>query len=202
MKLIGSLTSPYVRKVRIVLAEKKLDYRFELENPWSVDTTIRAYNPLGKVPCLVMDDNGAVFDSPVIVEYLDGLSPNARLIPQGGRPRIEVKTWEALADGLCDAAIAARLEAQRAPAKQDPASIARQLGKVDSALGAMSEGLADRTWCVGVGLTLADIATGVALAYLDFRFPDIDWRSRHANLVRLHERLAQRQSFIDTAPPA
>lgn len=93
MKLIGSLTSPYVRKVRIVMAEKKLDYRLELENVWSADTQIQTYNPLGKVPCLVMEDGGALFDSRVIVEYLDTLSPVARLIPQPGRDRAAVKCW-------------------------------------------------------------------------------------------------------------
>ncbi|HEU4620589.1 MAG TPA: glutathione S-transferase N-terminal domain-containing protein [Burkholderiaceae bacterium] len=202
MKLIGSDTSPYVRKVRIVLAEKKLDHRYELENVWSADTTIQQFNPLGKVPCLVMEDGGAVFDSRVIVEYLDGISPNARLIPPNGRPRTEVKTWEALADGVCDAAIAIRLESQRAAEKQDDAVIARQRGKIDSALAALSHGLADKAFCTGLAFTLADIATGCALGYLDFRFPDIDWRSRHSNLDRLYEKLTKRPSFIDTAPRA
>ncbi len=198
MKLIGTLTSPYVRKVRVFLAEKKLDYKFEIESPWTADTKVPEYNPLGKIPCLIMDDHGAVFDSRVIVEYLDGLSPNARLIPQNGRPRIEVKTWEALADGICDAAVAARLEGQRAPEKQDEVSIKRQFGKVDAALAAMAQGLADKPWCVGVTLTLADIATGAALGYLDFRFPQLDWRERHANLAKLYERLMQRPSFSET----
>lgn len=199
MKLIGTTTSPYVRKVRVVLAEKKLDYRFDIEDPWSIESKVRDVNPLGKVPCLVMDDHGAVFDSRVIVEYLDGLSPNARLIPQNGRPRIEVKTWEALADGLCDAAVAARLEGRRAPEKQDAGVMTRQFAKIDSALAALAHGLADKPWCVGVSLTLADIATGAALGYLDFRFPDLDWRARHDNLAKLYERLLQRPSFIDTA---
>lgn len=198
MKLIGTRTSPYVRKVRIFLAEKKLDYRFEIEDVWSADSKVPEYNPLGKVPCLVMDDNGAVFDSRVIVEYLDGLSPNARLIPQNGRPRIEVKTWEALADGICDAAVVARLESQRAIEKQDEKIIARQMGKIDSGLAAMAHGLADKPWCVGLALSLADIATGAALGYLDFRFPQIDWRERHANLAKLYERLMQRPSFTET----
>src|ERR1700757_587574 len=109
MKLIGSLTSPYVRKVRVVLAEKKLDYNFVLEDVWSSDA-ILASNPLGKVPCLVMEGGEAVFDSRVIVEYVDTLSPVGRLIPSTGRGRGEVRTWEALADGLLDAAISARLE--------------------------------------------------------------------------------------------
>ncbi len=203
MKLIGALTSPYVRKVRIVLAEKKLDYQFELEDVWNADTILAA-NPLGKVPCLVLEGGEAVFDSRVIVEYLDTRSPLNRLIPESGRGRTEVRTWEALADGLLDASILARLEATwpgRGEGQRSQAWIARQLSRVDAALAAMGTGLADKPWCSGVHMSLADIAVGCALGYLDFRFPQIDWRARHANLGKLAEKLAARQSFIDTRPP-
>jgi glutathione S-transferase len=201
MKLIGSLTSPYARKVRIVLAEKKLDCQFVIEDVWSVNTSIQAINPLGKVPCLIMEDGGAVFDSRVICEYLDGLSPNARLIPQDSRARIAVKTWEALADGLCDAAIAARFESQRPAEKQDAATIARQMGKIESAVQAIAKGLGDNPWSVGLNISLADIAVGSALAYLDFRFPTIRWREQYPNLLRLQQKLENRSSFVETAPP-
>ncbi len=110
MKLYASHTSPYARKVRVVLAEKKVDYQMIEENVWSPETTIGQFNPLGKVPCLVMEDGGAVFDSRVIAEYADTLSPVGRLIPQGSRERLEVRCWEALADGLLDAALLVRLE--------------------------------------------------------------------------------------------
>jgi len=203
MKLIGALTSPYVRKVRVVMAEKKLDYQFELEDVWASDAMLAA-NPLGKVPCLVMEGGEAVFDSRVIVEYVDTLSPVGRLIPERGRERAEVRTWEALADGLLDAAILARLERTwpgRADDQRSTAWVDRQLSRVDSALIAMSQGLGDKPWCFGTHFSLADIAAGCALGYLDFRFPAIDWRSRHPNLTRLHDKLATRQSFIDTAPP-
>jgi len=203
MKLIGSLTSPYVRKVRIVMAEKKLDYQFELENVWENDR-VMASNPLGMVPCLVLEGGEAVFDSRVIVEYIDTRSPVSRLIPEGSRERTEVRTWEALADGLLDAALAARLEqtwAGRTPEQRCQAWIDRQLGKVDAALAAISKGLADKAWCAGgIHISLADIAVGCALGYLDLRFADIDWRSRHANLARLADKLALRASFIDTKP--
>ena len=203
MKLIGALTSPYVRKVRVVMAEKKLDYQFELEDVWASDAMLAA-NPLGKVPCLVMEGGEAVFDSRVIVEYVDTLSPVGKLIPERGRERAEVRTWEALADGLLDAAILARLERTwpgRADDQRSTAWVDRQLSRVDSALIAMSQGLGDKPWCFGTHFSLADIAAGCALGYLDFRFPAIDWRSRHPNLTRLHDKLATRQSFIDTAPP-
>lgn len=203
MKLIGSLASPFVRKVRIVMAEKKLDYQFELEDVWAPDTRIQDSNPLGKVPCLVMEDAGAVFDSRVIAEYLDTMSPVCRLLPQSGRERAEVKCWEALADGLLDAAILIRAEhTQRDPSLRSDAWIARQHGKIRASLDAMTNGLAEKPFCVGNSYTLADVATGCALGYLDFRFPDLDWRSRHLNLARLLDKLSQRPSFMDTRPPA
>ncbi len=207
IRLIGAVTSPYVRKVRVVLAEKKLDYRFVPENVLADDTQIAAANPLGKVPCLVMDGQDAIFDSRVIVEYLDTLSPVGKLIPASGRQRVEVKTWEALADGLLDASVLARLERTwpgRTDEQRSPAWIERQMRKVDDALAAMSAGLGDKPWCsAGVHLTLADIAVGCALGYLDFRFPELDWRARHANLARLlDERLMQRASFAETVPSA
>lgn len=201
MKLIGSLTSPYVRKVRIVMAEKKLDYRFELENVWAADTEIQKYNPLGKVPCLVMEDNGALFDSRVIVEYLDTLSPVSRLIPQSGRERAAVKCWEAIADGVLDACVAIFKEGQRPEAQRSADWIARQHGKIAAALDAMNKSLGDHPFCMGVNYSLADIAVGCALGYLDLRFSSLAWRAEHANLARLHDKLVARQSFIDTAPP-
>ena len=204
MKLIGALTSPYVRKVRIVMAEKKLDFQLVLEDVWNSDAILEA-NPLGKVPCLVMEGGEAVFDSRVIVEYLDTLSPVGKLIPPTGRERAEVRTWEALADGVLDASILARLEATwkgRAEGERSQAWIDRQLSRVDAALAAMARGLGERAWCVGNHLSLADIAVGCALGYLDFRFPELGWRTEHPNLAKLADKLAQRQSFIDTRPPA
>jgi glutathione S-transferase len=203
MKLLGSTSSPYVRKVRVVMAEKKLDYEFVIEDVWSAETAISDANPLGKVPCLVMEGAEALFDSRVIVEYLDTLSPVGKLIPSVGRERSEIKTWEALADGLLDASILARLEATwagRTKAQRSQAWIDRQLVKVNASLKTMSKGLGEKPFCAGIHLTLADIAVGCALGYLDFRFPQIDWRTEYPNLVRLHDKLMQRPSFADTVP--
>jgi glutathione S-transferase len=187
MKLIGALTSPYVRKVRIVMAEKKLEYEFILEDVWAADTTITQSNPLGKVPCLVMEGGEALFDSRVIVEYLDTLSPVGKLIPPSGRERVEVKTLEAHWVGRSDG-------------ERSQAWIDRQLGKVHDSLAAMSVGLSDKAHCTGNHMSLADIAVGCALGYLDFRFPNIDWRDNHPNLARLHDKLMQRPSFTETLP--
>ena len=204
MKLIGSLTSPYVRKVRIVMAEKKLDYQFEEADVWGNDDILEA-NPLGKVPCLVMEGGEAVFDSRVIVEYLDARSPLARLIPEPNRERTEVRTWEALADGIIDAAILARLEAHwpgRTAEQRSQAWIDRQLVKVRASLAAIATGLAEKPWCSGIHMTLADIAVGCALNYLSFRFPDVAWRDDHPNLGRLADKLNARPSFIESLPPS
>lgn len=203
MKLIGAITSPYVRKVRVVMAEKKLDYQFVPEDVWAADTKIAASNPLGKVPCLVMEGGEAVFDSRVIVEYLDTLSPVGKLIPTQGRERAEVKTWEALADGVLDAAILARLEATwpgRTEAQRSGAWIDRQMEKIHASLASMSQGLGDKAFCSGVHLSLSDVAVGCALGYLDFRFPAIEWRAPYPNLAKLSDKLALRQSFIDSKP--
>lgn len=203
MKLLGSSSSPYVRKVRVVMAEKKLDYDFVPEDVWAAQTTIAEANPLGKVPCLIMEGGEALFDSRVIVEYLDTLSPVGKLIPSVGRERAETKTWEALADGLLDAAILARLEATwggRTKAQRSHAWIDRQLGKVHASVKSMSQGLGEKPFCAGIHLSLADIAVGCALGYLDFRFAEIDWRTDYPNLHKLHDKLMLRPSFADTQP--
>ena len=203
MKLIGSNTSPYVRKVRIVMAEKKLDYQYELEDVWSDATTIGESNPLGKVPCLIMEDGGAVFDSRVIVEYLDTLTPVGKLIPASGRERAEVKCWEALADGLLDAGILMRLEeTQRQPEQRSSKWLVRQRRKIDAGLHAMSTGLGEGAWCNGSHYSLADIAVGCALGWIAFRFSDIAWHDEYPNLARLSDKLAERASFRETVPKA
>ena len=203
MKLIGSNTSPYVRKVRIVMAEKKLDYQFVEEDVWASTTKISESNPLGKVPCLVMEGGEAVFDSRVIVEYLDTLSPVGKLIPGLGRERAEVKTWEALADGLLDASILARLEATwsgRTDAQRSQAWIDRQIGRIHATLKSMSTGLAEKPFCSGIHFSLSDVAVGCALGYLDLRFPTIAWRETYPNLSKLQEKLMLRTSFIESIP--
>src|SRR5512135_1322788 len=200
MRLLGSLTSPYVRKARIVLAEKKIEYSFELEDPWSEKSRVADANPLGKVPVLVLEDDSTLFDSRVIVEFLDSVSPISRLIPANNREKIEVKRWEALADGVLDAAVAVVLERRRPAKQKSEAAIKRQMDKIERGLAVMARDLADKPWCTGNAFTLADIACGVALGYLDFRHSQYDWRVLHPNLARLAAKLAERASFADTAP--
>lgn len=201
MKLLGSLTCPFVRKVRVVMAEKKLDYELLIEDVWADDTIIQQHNPLGKIPCLIMDDYGSLFDSRVIVEYLDTLSPVSRLLPQSGRERATAKAWEAIADGLMDAAETIHVEkTQRPIARQCPEWITRQKSKILSALKHMEAELSPNTpYCTGINLSLADLAIGCALAYLDLRFPDLAWRDECEKLAQLMTKLESRPSFQSTA---
>lgn len=183
------------------MAEKKLDYSFELEDVWNAATAIQRSNPLGKVPCLVMEDGSSMYDSRVIAEYLDTLTPVCKLLPPNGRDRAEVKVWEALADGVVDAAVLVRLERTQRPAElQSEAWIERQMGKVSAGLQAMSERLGEQPFCMGNHYTLADVAAGCALGWLSFRFPQIGWRDDYPNLARLFDKLSERPSFKDTVP--
>jgi glutathione S-transferase len=202
MKLIGSQTSPFERKVRIVLAEKKIEYEFELDSPWLEGTKVPDYNPLGKIPVLLLDDETALFDSRVIVEYIDNVTPNNKLFPAPNRERTEVKRWEALADGICDAAVAAFLEAKRPRGQKSNDWIARQHDKITRGLAFMAEQLGEKPFCVGTHFSMADIAVGTALGYLAFRFPEINWQENHPNLERLYNKLMLRPSFADSVPPA
>lgn len=200
MKLIGSLSSPFVRKVRIVMAEKKLDYEFVIEDVWSADTNIQQWNPLGKVPCLITDDRGSIFDSRVIVEYLDTLSPVSRLLPEGNRDRTATKCWEAIADGLLDACVAIVAEGRRPAHLRSDDWVKRQQSKIDSALASMEAGLEDNSYCMGVSFTLADIAVGCALGALQFRMPENNWQEKHLQLQQLYTKLQSRPSFSATVP--
>lgn len=200
MKLIGTHTSPYTRKARVVLAEKKIDYEWVVDSPNSPTTVVPRYNPLARVPVLVLDDDSAIFDSPVIVEYLDNLSPNNKLFPQPSRERVEVKRWEALSDGVMDAAVGIRMEQLRPEAQRSSSWMQRERAVIDQALEVMAKQLGESQWCMGTPFTFADVAVGCALGYLDFRFPEINWRGTHANLARLQEKLMQRPSFADSTP--
>lgn len=202
MKLIGSLTSPYVRKVRIVLAEKKIDYEFVIDSPWTPESNVPNLNPLGKIPVLVLDDSTVLFDSRVIVEYIDSVAPNNKLMPESNRERAEVKRWGAVADGICDAAALIFLEKKRPEGQQSADWIARQQGKIAAGIEYMAEQLGDSSWCMGTHFSLSDVGAGCALGYIAFRFPEIDWKVKYPNLARLYDKLMQRPAFAETLPPA
>ena len=201
LKLIASRTSPFVRKVRIALAEKKIEYHMVDAAPYEPGNPVHAFSPLGKVPVLVLDDGTHLFDSRVIVEYIDTVSPVSRLIPEPNRQRIEVKRWEALADGICDAAVAIVMELRRPAKQQSKDWIERQRQKIVAGVAELSRELEEKPWCDGESYTLADIATGCALGYLALRYPELDWRRDYPNLARLADKLAKRPSFQESVPP-
>lgn len=201
MKLYGSRTSPYVRKVRIVMIEKRIECDFVEENVWAADTAVTEHNPLTKIPVLVLDDGMPLYDSRVVAEYLDGVTPVSRLIPDGGRERALVKRWEALGDGIADAGIALFLERKRDQALQSKDWMARQRGKIDSGIASAARELADREYAHGLSLTLGDIALACALLWMEFRLPEVTWRTTHPNLKKWIERIEVMPSFADTSPP-
>ena len=202
MKLLASLSSPYTRKVRIVLAEKRIDCDVEIVDVNAPANPVTRDNPLGKIPTLVLDDGTALYDSRVIVEFLDNVSPIARLIPDENRERVAVRRWEALADGVLDAGGLVRYESLRPKKEQSAAWVEKQLGKVRRGLAAMDAELGERAWCHGERYSLADIALGCCLGWLEFRKPGgIDWRAPRANnLARHYDKLMERPAFAETAP--
>ncbi len=202
MKLLGSLSSPYTRKVRIVLAEKKIDCELEVVDVLPADNPVGALNPLAKIPTLVLDDGTPLYDSRVIVDFLDSASPIARLIPDDNRERVAVRRWEALADGILDAAVLIRQEARRPKKEQSTAWVTKQSARVARGLGVVAGEIGDRQWCHGDRYSLADIAVGSMLGWIELRFPDNDWRKRHANVARYFDRLSERPSFVETVPAA
>lgn len=198
MKLLGVDGSPYVRKVRIVLEEKRIPYEYVQARPSLPGSPVPDYNPLAKIPVLVTDKGKGIYDSPVIVEYLDALAAEPKLIPAGIEERVEVKRWEALGDGIADATVLVSHDYDKV---QKAEWHEKHRLKIQRGLAAMEKDLGTGQYCHGDRFSLADIAAGYALGYLDRVLPDIDWRSAHPQLAGLAERLAQRDSFKKTVHP-
>ena len=199
MKLVGSKTSPYVRKVRVILAERALPFEFIEESAWSADTTVPRYNPLNKVPALVLDDGESIYDSAVICEYLDAVSGGG-LLPAAPVERARVHRDEALGDGIADAGIAVFLERKREASKQDAAWIARQLDKVNAGFDALERTLGKRQYLGGTQPNVADIACACALFWSEFRLPELGVRDAHAGVKAWAGRMEARPSFAATRP--
>jgi glutathione S-transferase len=203
MRLLGSPASPYTRKVRVVLAEKRIDCEMELVDVQPVENPVNAHNPLGKIPTLLLDDGTALYDSRVIVDFLDARSPISRLIPEETRDRVAVRRWEALADGVLDAGLLVRYESLRAKEEQSPAWSEKQLARMHRGLAAMQEELEGSPWCHNDRYSLADIALGCCLGWLDFRKPgEVDWQREYAALGRHYRKLMERPAFADSVPRA
>ena len=201
MKLLGSPASPFARKARVVAAEKGIDLEYVIDRPNAPGSRVPTLNPLGKIPVLLLDSGEAIYDSAVIVEYLDGLKPEPRLIPTEFTARIAVKRWEALGDGIAEAVvnISHDFGPMGDPEKRAP-WIARQQGKVDRGLGAFDAAIRGREWLHGESLTLADICAGYCAFYCDREMPSFAWRGQFPALAAFAERLAARPSFRNTIP--
>lgn len=202
MKLIGSPNSPFARKARVLLMEKAIAHEWEVQMPFAPETTLPQVNPLGKVPALVLDDGRVLFDSRVIVDYVETLPRRNAFTPIDDAGRLEVKRWEALADGCTDAQAVIVFERRRTnPAQRSEEWIAWQTAKIERSLLCMAQWLGDRTWCYGEGFSVADMAVVCTLGHLDLRFKEIPWRERHPNLAALSDRIHNRPSFAQTVPP-
>jgi len=199
MKLYGSLTSPYVRKVRILIREKNLACEFVVADAWAADSPIPALNPLGKVPALALDNGDVLFDSPVIVEYLDSLKAPA-LLPVSGVARWETLRWQALADGMLDATVSRLFELRRPAEQQSAENVRRQEDKIARSIEYTEQRLSRESWLMENRFTLADLVMAVALEYIDFRYPH-NWRGRHARLAQWLAGVSARPSMIETRPP-
>ena len=201
MKLLASLASPYTRKVRVVLAEKKIECELELVDVNPVENPANAHNPLGKVPTLVLDDGTALYDSRVIVEFLDARAPINRLIPDETRDRVAVRRWEALADGVLDAGLLVRYETLREKRERSKVWTDKQVARIHRGMALMAKDLEGRNWCHGDRYSLADIAVGCCMGWLDFRKPgEVNWDSEYPAVERHYRKLMERAAFADTVP--
>jgi glutathione S-transferase len=193
MKLIGSNTSPYVRKARLVLLEKNIPHTYLVDPPSDPKSEVYRVNPLGRVPALILDDGTCVFDSPVIAEYADTLNDTPILIPRNDAlARMRVKRWEALADGIMDSAIVIRNEQLRTKEMQLAATLDLHSSAISRTLEHVAAQLGQREWCEGNSITLGDLALVSALAYLDLRQAVGDWRRAHPNLAAWFKRMSAR----------
>lgn len=201
MKLYASLASSFARKIRVVLIEKKVPHGIEMVNLWERND-LKKTNPIGKVPALKLDDGRVLINSPLIADYIDSRYPDPRFIPTDPDQRLEVRRWEALADGTMDAVGASMYEARfHDETKRSREWLERQRGKVEAGFTVLEEMLAKRQWCVGGAMTLADITVACHIGFITLRRPDFFSREKYLGLARLWENMETRESMKATAPP-
>jgi glutathione S-transferase len=200
VKLISATPSPYARKVRIALAEKAIPFELVTEVPWNGDTTVPLYNPLEKLPVLLLDDGGSVYESSHILDWLEVKFPDPPLLPSDPDDRLEARRCMVIGDGVCDAFLLVFFERLRPEAHRSAAWIARQMRKIEGGCADMARTAGDKDFVVGGRFSLGDVAFGSVLGYLSVRFPEFDWRGKHPGLARYYDGLSQRPSFRDTVP--
>ncbi len=201
MKLIGSYTSPYVRKISVMLLEKGIPFDFINDTPHEPGCKITQFNPLGKVPALVTDEGDIFYDSPIIVQFIELMNVAPTLLPWQPLEALRVKQIEALADGVTDAAVALVLEGRRDADKRNEAWVLRQREKLLRGLDALEKLAEKRTLLNSESLNVADIAVACSLGYINFRRIAPGWCVERPELIKLVERLFQRESFARTTPP-
>ena len=200
-QLISATPSPYARKVRIALAEKGLPFELLTEVPWDSTTSTPRYNPLEKLPILLLGDGTSVYESSYILQYLELKHPQVPLVPKDIDGHLAARKLEVLCDGVCDAVVLSLFEKMRAGGGS-PEWLARQRRKIEGGMAEMARLVGQRQWAVGESFSLGDIAVGTAAGYVSLRYPDLAWRTLHPDLAVLCERLAQRKSFTDSMPAA
>ena len=202
MKLYASQGSPFARKIRVMLIEKNAPHEVEMVDLWAGANDLKKTNPLGKVPALRLDDERALVNSPLIADYVDARFPEPRFIPADPDRRLEVRRWEALADGTMDAAVASFYEMRfHDERKRSRVWLERQRGKLDSGFAALERMLGDRAWCVGDAMTLADIALACHIGFISARRAEFFPQETYPGLAQLWKRLEARESFKRTVPP-
>ena len=197
MKLFYSPNSPFSRKCRIIILEKKIEGVEQVEvSPAENPPELLAVNPLGTIPALVTNDGLHLCDSSVIVEYLDGLPSSApRLIPEG-EARLCVMALAVMAEGMLNAAVSCVLEGRRPKENQYPAWVERKEKAVARTIDKIAAANLDFT----LPLTLGMLNLAIALHYVSFRLPQVEWRRKHKALAAWADEMAKRPSFAATMP--
>ena len=202
MKLIIATPSPFARKARVVLREKKFTFEEIIDVPWNKDTITKDFNPLGKIPILLQEDAEPLYDSTVIVQYLENLKQSPRMFPSGAKDHIQARLIEATSDGVCDAVVLIYLEQSRSENLRSSAWIKRQEKKIYKGIEYLSDNLGNKKYFLGSDFTIAEVSTISCLEYLDLRFPKFDWRTKHPNLENYWQIHRDRKSFLETKPSA
>ncbi len=200
MKLLYTLNSPYARKVRIVAIEKHIDLTLQEVVLGDPESPLKQHNPLGKIPVLILNDGDSLYDSRVIVEFLDNIAPGTHLIPTDNSSKIATRRWEALCDGISDAAVSAMLEGRKPSEKQSQANIDKQIDNIKRGLEVLNADITKKKWCVNETFSLADIALGCMLGYVDLRYKHLNWQDNYSNLAKHYGVLVKRPSFKMTMP--
>jgi glutathione S-transferase len=202
MKLIIATPSPFARKIRVIMREKKIKFEEIIDVPWNADTLTLGLNPLGKIPILVREGQDPLFDSKVIAEYLDNFKPNPLFYPTNLEENTYAKLLETVADGICDSIVLIFLENSRKETLRSKTWVKRQEKKICEGVKYLANNLQEKKYFVGNFFSIADISVFTCLEYLDLRFPKFKWRDKYPNLVSYWEIHQNRQTFLETKPIA